>query len=327
MALWYFPYAIFRGTTAGLIVGLIGLTVLAWMGAVVLEGETYGRRALTAPNLFYFWRWYIRNAGRMLRARTARHICSGTARTAQAITKQGIVVGPSTQFLTEEGCEALAKAGELVLGISRGTEVGDKIARGVSDLDKPYVVDLIPRDLEHDAESPLVRLALDKKLLEIVSLYLGLWPRLHALEAWLNFPTAGEPMKSQLWHRDPEDLRLVKVFIYLVDVDENCGPFCYIPETHPFSTGAAKVTRRRITDEQMRVAFAPERWLTCTGPANTMILADTVGYHRGGRSTKGNRIVISLIYTSGTPFLKRVLYVSGRPTWFTHAIQRHAFMS
>ncbi len=31
------------------------------------------------------------------------------------------------------------------------------------------------------------------------------WPCLHSIAAWVNFPTKDEVEKSQLWHRDPED--------------------------------------------------------------------------------------------------------------------------
>ena len=65
------------------------------------------------------------------------------------------------------------------------------VAEGRSTGGKDYLVQLIPWEYEHGPDSPLLRVALDKKLLEIVSLYLGMWPRLHAVGAWLNFPSAG----------------------------------------------------------------------------------------------------------------------------------------
>jgi hypothetical protein len=55
-----------------------------------------------------------------------------------------------------------------------------------------------------------------------------------------------------------------------------------------------------------------------------MILADTVGYHRGGKPTNGNRILITFTYTSGAPLSDRRLQVSGRPTWVMDDRQRLA---
>lgn len=72
-------------------------------------------------------------------------------------------------------------------------------------------------------------------------------------------------------------------------------------------------SKKRITDAEMETAFNPDSWLTCTGPAGTMILADTVGFHRGGRPVKGRRILLTFTYTSGIAFSPRRLNVSGKP--------------
>ena len=49
---------------------------------------------------------------------------------------------------------------------------------------------------------------------------------------------------------------------------------------------------------------------TRTGRAGTMILADTVGYHRGGKPEAGHRrILITFTFTSGTPMTERRLRV------------------
>jgi hypothetical protein len=291
-------------------------------------GPSLKRRALTKPNLAYLrWR-YVSNGRRTLRAWGGQSAYHDSPYIAGDLRERGIVVGASDQYLGQEGLEALVEASDLVLGLSRRSDVQATIASGSSGYHKDYIVQLIPGDYEHAPNSPLLRLALDRKLLEIVSHYLGMWPRLHGIAAWLNFPSADAPKQAQLWHRDPEDIKIIKVFIYLVDVDENCGPFCYIPKTHPFSSGAAitpkHVNSKRITDEEMRAAIPADAWMTCTGPAKTMILADTIGYHRGGKPTVGNRILISFAYTSGTPLVKRTLRVNGEPSRVTHAMQRYA---
>jgi len=290
--------------------------------------QAFRRKALTKSTLPYFWWRYIGNGRRTLRARSAETNFPDTGRIAQQIAREGIAFGPSENYLSEDGLRALAEASASILALSRSNEVQATIAKGNSEYKKPYLINLLPWDHQHALDSPLVRLGLDQKLLETVSLYLGLWPRLHAIGAWLNFPTQGEATEAQLWHRDPEDLRLIKVFIYLNDVDEKRGPFCYIPRTHPFSEGAAIVPQhkdsKRITDEEMRLTFPSEKWISCTGPANTMILADTVGYHRGGKPVEGNRILITFTYTSGTPLSRRRLRVTGKPIVGLTDIQRHA---
>ncbi len=289
----------------------------------------YQRKAIAKPTLLYYWWRHVANGARARRARSTPGVYADTSRIVGQLVQQGIAIGPSAQFLSAEGQKALAEAAKEVLDLSRSSSVKEAVAAGGSEDRKSYLVRLVSSDQEeHSSESPLVKLAVDEKLLEIVSRYLGLWPRLHSIGAWVNFPTKSEAIKSQLWHRDPEDVKLLKAFIYLVDVDENCGPFSYIPKSHPFSANALKVPKhkdeRRITDEEMQQTFPPSSWLACTGPANTMILADTLGYHRGGKPTVGTRVLITFTYTSGAPFEDRDLRIKGSPAWIKSDIQRAA---
>ena len=291
-------------------------------------GMGRSRTALTRPDSGYR-QWLDNNKDRALKVENGAPAYPDTLAIAEALTKNGIVVGTADRYLDEEGRKAFAAASKLVLDISRSSEVQSSIKNGsLAQNKKDYIVHLVPPDQMHNAESPLLRLALDKKLLEIVSLYLGMWPRLHAIGAWLNFPTSDEAKESQLWHRDPEDLKLIKVFIYLDDVDAGRGPFCYIPQTQPFGAKASadpeRTNRKRISDDEMRASVPPQDWLSCTGPAGTMILADTVGFHRGGKPSAGNRILITFTYTSGTPFQGGSIRSDHVPAWASHEIQRYA---
>jgi hypothetical protein len=65
-------------------------------------------------------------------------------------------------------------------------------------------------------------------------------------------------------------------------------------------------------------------WFECTGPVNTMIIVDTVGFHRGGNVKSGRRLLITFTYTSGRPQAKRELRVRGTPHWTSSPIQRYA---
>ena len=281
----------------------------------------YSRRALQRPNVVYFFWRFMANGLRTSRALLMRRSYADSPAIAQEIRERGIVVGPGERFLTSAGRKALREAGERILQMSRSSHVEDVIAGKASDVKrkKQFLVHLVSLADGIEGDDPLLRLALDTKLLEIVSGYFGLWPCLHAVDAWLNYPTDAPPELSQLWHRDPGDLQLMKVFIYLTDVDEQSGPFTYIRGTHPFgpenASAQALEARKRIADDRMARVFPPESWRICTGPAHTMILADTVGYHRGGKPIMGRRILITFTYTSGTPTIPPTLRVRSMPAW------------
>ncbi|MFQ5566624.1 MAG: phytanoyl-CoA dioxygenase family protein [Paracoccaceae bacterium] len=292
------------------------------------------RRAMVKPEAsYYYWRYAV-NSLRTWRA--MRHVpaYSDTARIAQELEEEGIVRGDTSVFLTGEGQRHFAEVSRQMLETSRSPEVREILESDGASVDvsgnpkkASYLVNLLSRGEVYSPDSALIKLVLDAKLLEIIAAYLGLWPRVHAVNGWLNFPTDDTAQASQMWHRDPEDLKMIKVFIYLVDVDEDRGPFSFVPKTHSFGADAGKVPehkdRKRITDEEINLVFPPEKHLICTGPANTMVLADTVGYHRGGKPRSGNRILLNITYTSAWPS-KRQLSVRGKPSWQMNEMQRRA---
>lgn len=69
--------------------------------------------------------------------------------------------------------------------------------------------------------------------------------------------------------------------------------------------------------------FPPSSWQVCTGPAGTMILADTLGFHRGGKPTRGERVLVTFTYTSGTPILDPPIHLSAIPSELSR-VQRAA---
>jgi hypothetical protein len=286
----------------------------------------FERRPLPRPNLAYFlWR-YAANGVRTYRAMATPSVFDDTAAIAHELTAQGIVVNCSDMFLSEEGRQALSLAATQIREASR-SEKAQSIVAGIAPPTgvKAFRIDLIPRGIH--ASSPALKVALDRKLLEIVAAYLGMWPSLHSIGAWLNYPTSGAAASSQLWHHDPEDLKIVKTFIYLDDVRDENGPFAYIPGTHPFGANVARAEackRSGVTDSQISGVFAPDAWRVCSGPANTMILADTLGYHRGGKPSIGTRLLLTFTYTSGTPLVKPSIWLKGTCDWITAPIQQMA---
>lgn len=277
----------------------------------------------------FYWR-YILNAKRAWSEYQHRlKPDSDAVRVANDITEKGLVHGPAISFLGDNAKEKLAKASEYIHNICESEEVKNILNNKENkSQDKDYMVRIVPFEFEHQPDSPLLKLALDKKLLETISTYLGMWPKLQGIGAWLNFPTEKEAAFSQLWHRDPEDLKTVKVFIYLDAVNNKNGPFTYIMNTHPFGSACDQVPQhnhhRRITDEEMVSVFPKNSWIECTGPSNTMVIADTVGFHRGGNVKSGKRILITFTYTSGSPQKKREWKVTGKPDWISEEIQKSA---
>jgi hypothetical protein len=282
----------------------------------------HARKVFTTRDRTYLrWR-FVTNAAPTMRRYMSRRLFADTSGLVDEIRKRGIIVGPSAQLLSDAGQSILARVSQEILAKADSREIKD-IVEGRKPNPDPrynYLLELTPRP--PDVNSPLLKLALDPKILEIASNYLGMWPRLTDAVAWLNFPTAEPAKEAQLWHRDPEDELCLKVFIYLVDVDEEKGPFSYLRGSQPLGTEAYRLPDRdiRVPDERMRTIFPEEDWFACTGPAGTIIMADTIGYHRGGKSKSGNRVLLTFAYTSNNcPWPLRVV---GTPEARMTALQR-----
>ena len=290
----------------------------------------FKRRAMAKRNyIYYAWR-YIANALPTYHAVANRTVHRGLDDTNRELREQGIVTGTTARFLTDAGLAALREASRTILKTSESDRVRAVVEGAASSTSskKDFLVNLVKYDKGVPPDDPLLQVALDQRLLEIVASYFGLWPTLHSVAAWLNYPTDEPPAVSQLWHRDPEDLQIIKVFIYLSDVGEQSGPFSYIPRTHSFGAEVERARQcessKRLSDEDMSRVFEPSIWRVCTGAAGTMVLADTIGYHSGGKPTSGVRMLVTFTYTSATPMMARKLRVAGMPNWAAAPIQRFA---
>lgn len=269
------------------------------------------------------------NRDRMRRKASASAVDLETRLTVDYLNERGIVVGMAPDFLSPDGMAALEAGEKEVRDKVASEEVQQAQCRGRKEgQHKNYLVHIVSFDENIDGDHALLRLALDERLLKTVAEYMGMWPQLHAVGSWLNFPVDQDAKASQLWHRDPEDLKTVKVFIYLDDVGPKQGPFSFITASHPFSEDCNQTPPhadpRRVLDQEMMTTFPTDRWIECTGPAGTMIIADTVGYHRGGYIREGHRLLVTFTYTSGAPQKARRLALAAEPTWHLSPIQEYA---
>lgn len=130
--------------------------------------------------------------------------------------------------------------------------------------------------------------------------YVGLEMKVERVRA------AGIGHQARRWHVDAEDRRMLKIIVYLDEVDSGNGPFEYLPA--PVSAAARRTLRCRpgITflpdDTVVRVAPA-DAWTQLAGPAGTAVYADTGRVlHRLKAPTDRDRHSVTFVYTSDRPF-------------------------
>jgi hypothetical protein len=168
---------------------------------------------------------------------------------------------------------------------------------------KEFVVRKYAYDVHLGLDDPWLRFGLDKRLLDIANTYLGMWSKLEYVDVWYTPPAAeSERKSSQRWHRDFNDRHLLKAFVYLVDVDEETGPFEYVPRSAPGGELDHLWPWRPLGDNYPPDDDLAEkidgRSVTFTGPKGTLILCNTAGFHRGGFSTVRPRALATVTYSS-----------------------------
>jgi hypothetical protein len=177
---------------------------------------------------------------------------------------------------------------------------------------KWYVIRVFGYKPRRPVPAAFASIVLNDRILDIVNSYLGLNSRIIYLDVWYNLPAAdGEAaLDSERWHRDGEDIRLVKLFLYLSDVDETTGPLSYFLESQPGGRHGALFPHEPPkgsfpTEDQLRSAVGDTSAISCLGPAGTLVLYDPCGFHRGGRARTAARIVLVATYGSEAAVDKR----------------------
>lgn len=149
---------------------------------------------------------------------------------------------------------------------------------------------------------PLMDLVNDPDILAAVTQRLGAAPTIALAEAWWTFGEHNHGAKKafdDIYHRDVEDFRFVKLFLYLTDTELHSGAHRFVLGSH----ADERFTRRGpISDADVDGAYSPDKLLTVTGSAGTSFLEDTWGIHRALLATQGRRLIFSAMYVlAATP--------------------------
>jgi hypothetical protein len=151
---------------------------------------------------------------------------------------------------------------------------------------------------------PLLDLANSPLILDAVTRVLGARPTIGWFQSWWTLGENHVPGRAHyddIYHRDVDDLRFVKLFVYLTDTEVDNGAHSFVRGSHR----STKLTRRGpISDEQVRDSFPAGDILTITGKAGTVFLENTWGIHRPLQATRGRRQIFSALYGL-TPWVPR----------------------
>jgi hypothetical protein len=208
---------------------------------------------------------------------------------------------PDQQAWHEVAAEADRFVAETERELAREREGGESGLRRREG--KEFVVRKYAYDVELGLDDPWLRLGLNGRLLDLANTYLGMWAKLEYVDVWYTPPAGdGARRSSQRWHRDFNDRHLLKAFLYLVDVDDDTGPFEYVPRTAPGGELDHLWPWRPLGDnyppDDEFAAKIADRAVSFTAPKGTLIFCNTCGFHRGGFAREKPRVLATVTYSS-----------------------------
>ena len=147
----------------------------------------------------------------------------------------------------------------------------------------------------------------DEKLLHIVQGYLGAKPILTQTNLWFTHNINNEfSTNAQLYHRDFDHERWLKIFVYLNDVSELNGPHCFVKKSHINIGTIGRGAFERESDQTIEKHYSKENIIMHTGKQGTLIIEDTRGYHKGLPVVSGERIILQLEYAINPSYGKQI---------------------
>jgi hypothetical protein len=143
---------------------------------------------------------------------------------------------------------------------------------------------------------------LSNRLLDLAETYLGLPARYYGADLRREVAT-GQAVGVRQWHRDVEDHRMLKILVWLNDVDADGGPFQYVDRSHTDRlSDAFRYVSGFVDDARFAAGMPRDEWRSATGPTWTAVVADTRSvFHRATPPVARDRYSVTFSYTSRVP--------------------------
>ena len=218
----------------------------------------------------------------------------------QSIKKNGFYV--FDQRLPETVCAEIERFARDTPAIVEGRSRNED-ARAVFDASTPLAKKYYFPEDELVANHGMQQLMADPSLLAIAEMYLGTHPVLSDVTLWWSAVHAGtkDADAGQYYHFDFDPPpRWLMNFVYLTDVGPDNGPHVYVRSSHLSDLPETEALRRRgyvrIPDSDIGSAFGADKIVELQGKRGTVMLVDTMGFHRGMPLVSGYHLMAQLIY-------------------------------
>jgi hypothetical protein len=145
----------------------------------------------------------------------------------------------------------------------------------------------------------------DPIFLNLSQAYFGAASALKQVNLWWSAAIGGEPdtHAAQLFHFDFDAAPIwLKVFVYLNDVSSENGPHVFVKGSHGLHQAKARELLSRgyvrISDEDIAKVYGRDNIIEIAGKKGTVLVVDTIGFHKGKPVTSGYRLLAQLEYAT-----------------------------
>jgi hypothetical protein len=301
-----------------------------WIAQLATGMKSFERNALIGSRRLNEWGLHAARVGlayRLAQARRRKLAGLVSEEDRNAFDRDGFVLRPN--FLPDECFAALVAQVRAYRGPLREIAEGDTIMRKIA-LDGRALAALpaIGAVLQSNEWRGLVRYAGSRDAEPVV------W-----VQSILRHACAGPPDPQTFLHADTFH-PTVKAWLFLTDVAEDAGPFTYVPGSHRLTDQRLEWERRmsisarhspNAEDRQGSFRIDPADLASLGLPeprvfvisANSLIVADTFGFHARGPSERPSLRVEIWAYGRRSPFLPWAALVP----WRTSALGRRSIWS
>lgn len=136
----------------------------------------------------------------------------------------------------------------------------------------------------------LLSVAFHESILKIAANFLGYVPPLYRATVVRDFPH-NRALHSGNFHKDNDESDSLQIFIYLVDIDDTCGPLIYIPGSNHYDVRSCRPRLSRdlgiasndgrLSDEEVERVYPRNMWATLRTRRGSVAAIHGNGIHKG----------------------------------------------
>jgi hypothetical protein len=142
----------------------------------------------------------------------------------------------------------------------------------------------------------ILEIALNERIISICSNYFGIKPNLTFLKCVKTYSNNLDSHDTQHYHIDENAVKLLKVFVYLNDVESTKdGPFQYVKKSF-LNIKKQWGLNARWDEKYLSLIYKKKDFVPILAKKGDVIIANTVAFHKGIKPTKKDRNIIILNY-------------------------------